>query len=328
MSGISTEVAARLQAAGLDPAEVVALVRAALAEDLPSGVDVTTVATVPAELVGSALFVPRAAGVVAGLPLAAAAVELAAATPSPAPATPAPSPAAAPAPPPAPAPGSGVAPVRVSFLAADGQEARPGAPVLRVEGPVRTLLTAERTALNLLTHTSGVATLTRAFADALRGTGTTVLDTRKTLPGLRAVEKYAVRCGGGANKRLSLSDAALVKDNHVLAAGGVAAAFRAVRSAFPDLEVQVECDTVEQVAEALQAGARFLLCDNMDLPELAASVRLARGQAEVEATGGVTLDRVAAIAATGVDYVSVGALTASAPSLDIGVDLVLGAASC
>lgn len=290
-----TEVSRLLTSYRLDPDEVRRLVEVALAEDLPTGMDVTTLATVPAELTGQARFVPRTAGILAGLP-AATAVMLEVAR-------------------------RHDATVEVSWAASDGDPAVAGAAVLTVTGPVRVLLSAERTALNLLTHASGVATLTRAYVDAVAGTSVTVLDTRKTLPGLRALEKHAVRCGGGANKRLSLSEAALVKDNHVLAAGGVAAAFRAVRKAFPGVDVQVECDTVEQVGQALAAGATFLLCDNMDLADLRASVGLARGRAAVEATGGITLDRIAAVAATGVDYVSVGAITAAAPSLDIGVDL-------
>jgi nicotinate-nucleotide pyrophosphorylase (carboxylating) len=159
--------------------------------------------------------------------------------------------------------------------------------------------------------------------DAVDGTGARILDTRKTNPGLRALEKYAVRCGGGTNKRMGLYDAALIKDNHVLAAGGVGAAFRAVRELFPDIEVQVECDTVEQVREALDAGATFLLLDNMDVATLREAVGVASGKAELEATGGLTLDRAREVAETGVDYLSVGALTHSAPVLDIGVDLRL-----
>lgn len=290
-----TEVSRRLTSCRLDPDEVRRLVEVALAEDLPTGTDVTTLATVPAGLTGQARFVPRAAGILAGLPAAVAVVLEVARRHD--------------------------AAVEVSWAAGDGDRATPGTAVLTISGPVRVLLTAERTALNLLTHASGVATLTRRYVDAVAGTSVTVLDTRKTLPGLRALEKHAVRCGGGANKRLSLSEAALVKDNHVLAAGGVAAAFHAVRREFPGVDVQVECDTVEQVGEALAAGATFLLCDNMELVDLRAAVDLARGRAEVEATGGITLERIAAVAATGVDYVSVGAITAAAPSLDIGVDL-------
>jgi nicotinate-nucleotide pyrophosphorylase (carboxylating) len=190
-----------------------------------------------------------------------------------------------------------------------------------VSGPTRAILTAERTALNLLCRLSGVATHTRAWADALAGSKATVLDTRKTTPGLRVLEKYAVRAGGGANKRMGLYDVAMIKDNHKVAAGGVAAAFRRVRAAFPDVPVQVEVTTVAEAVAAVEAGATFLLCDNMS-PSLLCDVVAAVGdRAELEATGGLTLDRAADYAATGVDYLSVGALTHSSPILDIALDL-------
>ena len=184
------------------------------------------------------------------------------------------------------------------------------------------LLTAERTALNLLCHLSGVATLTRTWVDAVAGTGARVRDTRKTTPGLRALEKHAVRCGGGVNHRMSLSDAALVKDNHVVAAGGVAAAFEAVRTRFPGVPVEVECDTVEQVQEVVAAGADLVLLDNMGTDDLRASVQLCRSSGVLtEASGGLSLDVARAVAETGVDFLAVGALTHSAPVLDLGVDL-------
>lgn len=290
---LSPATQVRLRAGGLDPAEVADVAARALAEDLGGGVDVTSVATVPVDAAGRGFLVPRRPGVLAGLAVAAAVFECAA--------------------------GGELA---LDYLAADGGPACPGEPVLAVAGPLRPLLTAERSALNLLCHLCGVATLTRTFVAAVAGTRAQILDTRKTLPGLRSLEKYAVRCGGGANKRSSLSAAALVKDNHVLAAGGVAAAFRAVRAGFPEVDVQVECDTLAQVGEALDAGATFLLCDNMTPADLCAAVALARGRAKVEATGGITLDRARQIAETGVDYLSVGALTGSAPGLDVGFDLV------
>jgi nicotinate-nucleotide pyrophosphorylase (carboxylating) len=199
-------------------------------------------------------------------------------------------------------------------------------------GPVQALLVAERTALNLASRASGVATHTRRWADALAGSGAQVLDTRKTTPGLRELEKYAVRCGGGTNKRMGLYDVAMVKDNHVVAAGGVAAAVRAVRARFPDVTIQVEADTPEQAREAVAVGARFLLLDNMPTPVLAATVAAVRagepetGRVELEATGNLTLDRAAEVAATGVDYLSVGALTHSSPILDLALDLVSGLA--
>ena len=284
--------AAELTAAGLDPVEIVALVERALAEDLDDGVDVTSVATVPFDAEGVADFVARADGVVAGLPVARAVLEQV-------------------------TDDSVVIETKVS----DGDVVRRGDVLMSATALVRALLTGERTALNVLCHLSGIATLTRRWVDEVAGTGARILDTRKTNPGLRSLEKYAVRCGGGTNKRMGLYDAALVKDNHVVAAGGVAEAFTAVRSLFPDIEVQVECDTVAQVHEALAAGATFLLLDNMNLDDLAESVRVVAGRAELEATGGLTLDRARAVASTGVDYLSVGALTHSAPVLDIGVDL-------
>jgi nicotinate-nucleotide pyrophosphorylase (carboxylating) len=191
-----------------------------------------------------------------------------------------------------------------------------------VTGPTRSLLTAERTALNLLCHLSGVATATARWVDAVAGSGAAIRDTRKTTPGLRALEKYAVRRGGGQNHRMSLSDAALVKDNHVLAAGGVGKAFALVRAAYPDLPVEVECDSVAQVGEAVAAGADLVLLDNMTPAEMAEAVAITRpAGVRTEASGGLTLDRAAAVAATGVDYISVGALTHSAPILDIALDL-------
>jgi len=207
-------------------------------------------------------------------------------------------------------------------LAADGDRVAAGQSLLTVSGPVSPILTAERTALNLLCHLSGIATLTRLWVDAVAGTGAVIRDTRKTLPGLRALEKYAVRCGGGVNHRMSLSDAALIKDNHVAAAGSVGAAFAAVRAQAPGLPLEVECDTLEQVAEALAAGADLILLDNFDVPDLARAVRLTSGRALLEASGGLALASARAVAETGVDFLAVGALTHSAPALDIGLDLV------
>jgi nicotinate-nucleotide pyrophosphorylase (carboxylating) len=206
----------------------------------------------------------------------------------------------------------------------DGDEVRAGDRLLSARAHVRALLTGERTALNMLCQLSGLATVTRRGVHEVEGTKARILDTRKTTPGLRSLEKYAVRCGGGVNKRMGLYDAALIKDNHVIAAGGIEPAYRSVRELFPDVDVQVECDTVDQVREALDAGATFLLLDNMALEALRESVRINAGRAELEATGGLTLDRARAVAETGVDYLSVGALTHSAPVLDIGVDLRSG----
>jgi len=195
---------------------------------------------------------------------------------------------------------------------------------MTVQGDLRTILTAERTALNFLGHLSGIATLTRRWVDAVTGTPARVRDTRKTLPGLRGLEKYAVRCGGGVNHRMSLSDAALIKDNHVEAAGSVTAALHAVRELAPGVPVEVECDTVEQVAEAVAAGAGLILLDNFGVGEMRRAVELTAGRALLEASGGLRLDLAATVAATGVDFIAVGALTHSAPVLDIGLDLAGG----
>ena len=280
---------------GVDPSYVEDLVRRAVAEDLAGGVDVTSTATVPLELVGTGAFVPRQDGVVAGLGAALAVLDVVLGDR-----------------------------LEVGLVGRDGRRAVCGEAVLEVTGPVRLLLTAERTALNLLCHLSGVATLTRAWVDAVDGTGGRIRDTRKTTPGLRALEKAAVRAGGGVNHRMSLSDAALVKDNHVVAAGGVAAAFDAVRRAFPGLAVEVECDTVEQVREVVAAGADLVLLDNMGPELLREAVALCRARGVLtEASGGLTLSTARAVAETGVDYLAVGALTHSAPVLDLGLDLDL-----
>jgi nicotinate-nucleotide pyrophosphorylase (carboxylating) len=276
-----------------DPAEVARIIATALAEDLGAPPrDVTSEATIDAGQTGSAVLVARADGVVAGLAVAAAVF---AATSS----------------------GAG------SFAPhlADGASVRRGDILATISGPVRALLTAERTALNLLCRMSGVATHTRKWTDALAGTKAQVLDTRKTTPGLRALEKYAVRAGGGTNKRMGLYDVAMVKDNHKLAAGGVGAAYRRIRETFPEVPVQVEVTTVAEALEAVEAGADFLLCDNMT-PELLSEVVAAVGdRAQLEATGNLTLATAAAYAATGVDYLSVGGLTHSSPILDVALDL-------
>jgi nicotinate-nucleotide pyrophosphorylase (carboxylating) len=296
---LNTRLAERLRSAGLDPVAVAGFVAAALAEDLAGGSDVTTSATVAAGATGRGDLVARSAGVVAGLPVAAAAFALACGNLGPA----------------------GVE-LDCADLVEDGGRVVAGQPLLRVTGLIGPILTAERTALNVLCHLSGVATLTRQWADAVAGTGARIRDTRKTTPGMRALEKYAVRCGGGLNHRMALSDAALIKDNHVAAAGSVAAAFAAVRAQAPGLPLEVECDTLDQVAEALAAGADEILLDNFAVPDMAAAVALTAGRARLEASGGLTLGTARAVAETGVDYLAVGALTHSAPALDIGLDLV------
>ena len=206
----------------------------------------------------------------------------------------------------------------------DGERVRPGTVLAELDGSAQAILIGERTLLNLLSRLSGVATRTRTWADALEGFDTTVLDTRKTTPGLRVLEKYAVRAGGATNKRMGLFDTAMIKDNHKLAAGSITAAYERVRERFPDVDVEVEVTTTAEALEAIAAGARFVMCDNMSAKALRAAVAAIRdtGEAvEIEATGGLTLERAAAYAATGVDYLSVGALTHSAPILDIALDL-------
>jgi nicotinate-nucleotide pyrophosphorylase (carboxylating) len=291
---LDTLVSDALRAAGLDPVDTERVVRGALDEDFRYGPDATSAATAPAGQQAVAEVVTRQPGVLAGLPVALAVLDAAGLPPS----------AAAP-------------------LCADGDRVSPGTAVLRISGPLREMLSAERTLLNFLTHLSGIATATRAWVDALAGTGAVLRDTRKTTPGLRQLEKYAVRCGGGVNHRMGLGDAALVKDNHVAAAGGITAAIRAVRAAAADLPLEVECDSVAQVKEALAAGAGLILLDNMSLPDLRAAVAAAHRYpaARLEASGGLRLSQASAVAATGVHYLSVGALTHSAPALDLGLDL-------
>jgi nicotinate-nucleotide pyrophosphorylase (carboxylating) len=203
----------------------------------------------------------------------------------------------------------------------DGSHVERGDVLLTVRGPVASLLTAERTALNYLCHLSGVATATARWVEAVNGTQARVRDTRKTTPHLRALEKYAVRCGGGVNHRATLSDQALVKDNHVLAAGGVVPAYRAVRAAYPDLPVQVEVTSLGELRELLDVGAPDILLDNMGIDQLREAVQVTGGRARLEASGGLTLDRAREVALTGVDLIAVGALTHSAPVLDIAMDL-------
>jgi nicotinate-nucleotide pyrophosphorylase (carboxylating) len=215
--------------------------------------------------------------------------------------------------------GSGRADARITVE--DGSHVGAGECLAEVEGPARTLLGAERVVLNIVAHLSGVATLTAAFVEAVAGTGAVVRDTRKTLPGLRALEKYAVRCGGGNNHRSGLSDAILVKDNHIAALGGVKPATEAALASAGRLDVEVEVGTLDELREALATGARLVLLDNMGLQEMAEAVRMARqAGAKVEASGGITLETARQVAGCGVDYLAVGALTHSAPALDVGLD--------
>ena len=285
-----------------------AVVDGALDEDLGGfpGLDVTSSATIPATQRSTANVVARADGVLAGTPLISlvfrAVTERIRSSE-----------------------------VDVELLHQDGDVVHRGDVIAILRGSTRATLVGERTMLNLVSRLSGVATHTRAWADVLEGTGAMVLDTRKTTPGLRALEKYAVRCGGGTNKRMGLHDVAMIKDNHKLAAGSVSAAFEAVHLAYPAVDIQVEVTTTAEALEAVVAGARFLLCDNMSVDLLRHTVEAVRaageagstgGHVEIEATGGLALEDARAYAETGVDFLSVGGLTHSSPILDIALDLV------
>jgi nicotinate-nucleotide pyrophosphorylase (carboxylating) len=265
------------------------IVLAALAEDIGAG-DVTTDATIPADAVGMADLLVKEAGVVCGVRVAETTFR--ALDPD----------------------------IRFEAIASDGDVVEPPAIVARISGSERAILTGERVALNFLGRLSGIATLTRRYVDAIEGTGASVLDTRKTTPGLRELEKYAVACGGGRNHRFGLDDAVLVKDNHLRAAGSVSAAVELVRAATA-LPIEVECDMLDQLAEALDVGVDAILLDNMSLDQLREAVDLTGGRARLEASGGVTLDTIRPIAETGVDEISVGALTHSARSLDVSLEL-------
>ena len=269
-------------------------VRRVLAEDLGAGGDVTSRVTIPADARFTAKLVAREPLVVAGIELSEAFFR---------------------------ALDSQVA---VEQLASDGEQVETAAVLIRLSGNARAMLTAERSALNTLQHLSGIATLTRRYVDAIAGTGTILLDTRKTMPGLRALEKYATRMGGAKNHRMRLDDGILIKDHHIAVAGGVGAAVRAAKAADTELQVQVEVDSIGQIEEALEAGADRLLLDNMDVPTLRRAVELVAGKVPLEASGGVTLETIRAIAETGVDYISVGRITQSAPAVDIGMDYSLG----
>ncbi|GAA3230145.1 carboxylating nicotinate-nucleotide diphosphorylase [Pseudonocardia petroleophila] len=280
---------------GPDPDDLRRVVATALEEDLRYGPDATTEATVPADAIAVGAFAARRPGVLAGVPAALAVLDAV------------------------------VGDYEVLSAASDGDRLEAGDPALTVRAPVRTFLTAERTALNLLCHLSGVATATAAWVDAVAGTGARIRDTRKTLPGLRLLEKYAVRCGGGVNHRLGLGDAVLIKDNHVAAAGSVGAALRAARERAPHLPCEVEVDSLEQLREVLDLGAELVLLDNFSVERTREAVAL-RGSAptRLESSGGLALENARAYAETGVDFLAVGALTHSVTALDLGLDLLPG----
>ncbi len=284
----------QLKKQGLNPDLVQALVELALSEDLADGSDVTTLATIEENSISVLNLVARKSGVISGVYVAQLVFELLSDE------------------------------FVIKALVEDGKKVAAGEVILSVKGPTQVLLTAERTALNFLTHMSGIATATSLWVNEISHTNAKIRDTRKTIPGLRHLEKYAVVCGGGVNHRFSLNDAALIKDNHILAAGGVGQAFRKVKNKVVDQEIEIEVDALEQIPEAIAAGADFILLDNFEISELKKAVTEYGASVKFEASGGLTLENARAVAEAGVDYLAVGALTHSAPSLDIGADLVLG----
>jgi len=287
---LSNSLIKLIEEAGLRPENIEQLARATIAEDLNGGVDVTSQATIPEDQYSTAEFLNRKAGVLAGIPIACAVFEVCGIT-------------------------------DYSIAHSDGQSVPANTLMISARGKTRAILLAERSALNFLGHLSGIATLTKQWVDAVADTKTSIRDTRKTTPGLRELEKYAVRMGGGVNHRLSLADAALIKDNHVLAAGGVAEAFKLIKAKYPDLPLEVEVDSLQQLREVIAAGANLVLLDNMSIEECRAAVEIVNGAAKLEASGGLILNNAHAYAKTGVDFLAVGALTHSAPVLDIGLDL-------
>jgi nicotinate-nucleotide pyrophosphorylase (carboxylating) len=269
------------------------IVRAGLVEDLGRAGDITTDAIIPADETARAVIAAREAGVVSGLIAADLAFKL-------------------------------VDPnVRLTPRAPDGSEVAPGSVIAELEGPARAILTGERVALNFIVHLSGVATATQRLVKSVAGTKARIICTRKTLPGLRVLQKYAVRCGGGLNHRFGLDDAVLIKDNHIAAAGGVAASIKALRGRLgPMIKIEVEVDTLAQLEEALSAGAEAILLDNMPPEMMKRAVAITNGRASLEASGGITQERVRAVAESGVDFISSGALTHSARAMDVGLDFV------
>jgi nicotinate-nucleotide pyrophosphorylase (carboxylating) len=266
------------------------LIKRALAEDLQGGQDITSVATVSGSEKVVADFVSRKAGVVAGIDMANAVLEEVGLT-------------------------------DIEVLVKDGASVKQGEVLMTVRGDTRAILLAERTALNFLGHLSGIATLTRTWVDAIAGTTCEIRDTRKTTPGMRLLEKYAVRMGGGTNHRMSLSDAALIKDNHIAAAGSVAQAFSKVRAEFPTSEIEIEVDTLDQLREVLPLKPDVVLLDNMSPAQCAEAVSIVAGATKLEASGGISLENAKAYASTGVNFLAIGALTHSAPVFDIGLDM-------
>ena len=266
------------------------LIKRAIAEDLAGGVDITSMATLSAEAKISAQFVARKDGVIAGIEMAIATL-------------------------------AEVGVTDATAVVEDGDHVKSGTVLIKVSGNARGILLAERTALNFLGHLSGIATLTAQWVQAVAGTKTQIRDTRKTTPGMRVLEKYAVRMGGGTNHRMSLSDAALIKDNHIAAAGGVVKAFSLVREKFPSSDIEIEVDNLQQLREVLPLNPGLVLLDNMNPAQCAEAVALVAGATKLEASGGITIETARAYAEAGVDYIAVGALTHSAPNFDIGLDM-------
>ena len=286
---ISPSLVKNIEVAGLDVALIEQRVAGALAEDAHGG-DLTSKATISADHMSKAHFTSRKSGVVAGTLVAAAVLEQ-----------------------------CGIKDYEI--VKKDGSSVSAGEVIIEVEGNTRAILLAERTALNFLSHLSGIATITSLWVKEVLGTSTQVRDTRKTTPGLRELEKYAVRMGGGTNHRMTLTDGALIKDNHIAAAGSVTEAINRVKKEFPGVEIEVEVDNLEQLKEALQAGVDIVLLDNMNIEQTKAAVEIAKNsKTKLESSGGLKIENAAAYAATGVHYLAVGALTHSAPVLDIGLD--------
>ena len=285
---ISPSLVKNIEVAGLDVALIEQRVAGALAEDAHGG-DLTSKATISADHISKAHFTSRKSGVVAGTLVAAAVLEHCGVT-------------------------------NYEIVKKDGSSVSAGEVIIEVEGNTRAILLAERTALNFLSHLSGIATITSLWVKEVLGNSTQVRDTRKTTPGLRELEKYAVRMGGGTNHRMTLTDGALIKDNHIAAAGSVTEAINRVKKEFPGVEIEVEVDNLEQLKEALQAGVDIVLLDNMNIEQTKAAVEIAKNsKTKLESSGGLKIENAAAYAATGVHYLAVGALTHSAPVLDIGL---------
>ncbi len=286
---LSEKLASAIIEYDLDPQSIEDLARRTIAEDLDGGVDLTSDSTIPIDQISAAEFRARKSGYVAGVVVAAAVLEVCGIT-------------------------------DYSILVEDGKRVEEGQVILTAKGNTQKILLAERTALNFLGRLSGIASFTHRWVLEVAGTSAKIRDTRKTTPLLRELEKFAVRMGGGVNHRMSLSDAALIKDNHIVAAGGIAQAFKAVRTKYPTAVVEVEVDTLEQLKEVLGAGADLILLDNMSLEQTRAAVQIAAGKTKLESSGGLTIENAKAYASTGVDFLAVGALTHSAPVMDIGLD--------